>query len=421
MTIERITKQQEAGLVDSVMEAIKLANAGAHPNDAIIKVATIKKYAKPYVQRMVEAFNVSKGIKHRKEASGDAKAASFDIADPDVIFKAMYPDNVAAPAEVKAAEWEPSGTNMDETRVFDLDSAPVVSEKAEEVHSYGQPSVDLLMKQACNEMYRQEREVATARGEMAAVRERLRDGIIKLSSYFKTSTHEPFEQFEKIALQFGGKSLEPVLSEIWSAARLERNPRDKRASGAAAAAPEDRTPYAILDDIIDARNLYGSLAVKAAKLQAKLAVYRAGLHERMQALIKVADVVTPFMLGALLPKGLNESFAKGMATPGSKTLEDITSIDFDAERKGIQAKTMLHDMLKYDDVLRRADPNKVVQVFNDISKVAPRAVDSPLIMRGLMRKAIESNTYDPFEITNLINIETGLKKRDAPVKVDQGA
>ena len=148
MSIDKMTKQQEASLIDSVSQAIKFANAGMSPNDALTKVATEAGWNKHFVKRAVEAFNTSKAIKHRKDAKGEEKAAAYEIADPEVILSKLYPETVAAPCDVKSAEWEPTGMEMDETRVFKLEHAPVL-DRAEKPAEY-RKDLEMLMKRALN-------------------------------------------------------------------------------------------------------------------------------------------------------------------------------------------------------------------------------------------------------------------------------
>ena len=415
MAIERMTKHQEYELVQAITAAVKMASAGMHPNDAIIKMATEKGYGKPHVNRMIEAFNVSKSIKHRKDAKGEEKAASFDIADPEVIFSKMYPESVQAPTEVKNAEWEPAGTNMEETRMFNLDTAPVISERRPEIHSYGQDGLDLLLKRACDEQHRQERTAEHIRQGMVDARECMQSELSKLAGYFRQIPHEPFDVFEKAALTIAGDSIKPVLELVWQMARRSEDRAEKHASATTEIKIGDRKPYELLNNILEARTKYAEATVKYAAAQQELTAYKADLNERMYALTKYSSgigALTPFMVGTMLPKGIGESVGKGTSKPLSPA--DLTSVDFDAERKGIQTQSMLHDLMQNDEVLRRADPVHVVKAYNDLSTVAPRAVSSPMILRGLLRKAVESNAYDPYELANLVNMETGLKKRDVP-------
>lgn len=419
MNIEKMTKQQEADLVDAISSAIKDANAGAHPNEALYKVAQARGWTANFVKRAVEAFNVSKSIKHRQSAQGDAKAAAFDIADADVILKRLYPEQVETPAEEKAAGWLPAGVHVDESRVFDPERAPVLNKRAVS-RSHGPADIEQLMSRACNELYRQERVVASHKQAMAEAREDMLSGIRKLASYFRTSVHEPFERVESAVLQYDSKS-KPLMDTVWQLAKRASLGRDTRASGPAKVNPVDRQPYAIVNDIFTARDKYANAAVKCAAVDKELTEYRSGLKQRMAVITKSAAGATllPFMLGTLLPKGTTEGL-KSFKTTATLSPEDITSAGFDAERKGIATQAMLHDFMTHDEVLRHAEPSAVVQAFNDISSVAPRAAEEPLVLRGLLRKAVEGVSYDPYESANLVNMEYTLKKRDLPMsKMDK--
>jgi len=325
------------------------------------------------------------------------------------VIKSLYPDNVETPAEVKQAEWEPTGIDVEETRVFNLDTAPVVDRH--ESNDY-RKDLEMLMKRACDEQHRQEVEVSDLRQKMASARIRLSKSLQKLAEYFRVTGHEPFEKVESAVLQFD-PTAKCVMDTVWTLAKCASFKTDKRASSAAKVVYGDRTPYAVVSEIFAARDAYSHAAVKCAKASEELADYKLNLHERMTKLSAGLESVAPFMMGRLLPSAVGFS-------DSSKSPEDITSVQFDAERKSIQAQAMLHDLMQHDEVLRKADPKKVLSAYNDISSLAPRAAESPLIMRGLLRKSVETNSYDPYESANLVSIETGLKKKDAPMgaKVD---
>ena len=415
MSIEKMSKQQEVEFVDAVTHAIKLANDGMAPNVALAKVASDEGWNKHFIKRAVEAFNTSKAIKHRKTAQGEAKAASFEIADPEVIIKTLYPDNVQAPAEVKQAEWAPTGMDMEETRIFDLEHAPTLSHDSTKGY---QKDIEMLMKRACDEQHRQEVVVADLRQKAASARLKMINGIQKLSAYFRLNTHEPFDRVESALLQFD-KSAKCVMDTVWDMSKRASFKVDKRASGPAKVQYKDKTPYTLVGEILESKEAYARAIVKCAAADQELKTYKVELRERMEKIAVGGGTLAPFMLGMVLPKGSTEAL-KSMTTTGPTSPEDITSVQFDAERKGIQTQMMLHDFMKHDEVLSKADPRKLVQAYNDIASVAPRAADSPLIMRGLLRKSVETASYDPYESANLVSIETGLKKKDAPMgaKID---
>lgn len=421
MSVDVMTKEQEGKLVDSVMDAITLTNGGMHPNDAIVKIASDRGYNQNYIRRMVEAFNVSKSLKHHKSASGEARTSSFDIADPSVILAKLYPDDVVSPAAVKQAAWEPAGTDMQETRIFMLDRAPRKDMPVSAgVFTHDGPTFDILMKRACNELYRKERVLEDLRHNMAADRMTLLANIDKLASYFKTVDHEPFARVEGAAMSYFGNGIKPMMDTVW---RLARGASfgEKRAS--CATRPSrlvDKTPYMLVDSIMDARTKYVDSAVKCAAALADVTTYKDRLNVRMRLFSKFSAMAGPAVSGAvaasvnkLLSKLPPTTSTVGDELPG--LTYDVLPAAYEAERQGIHTQMMLHDFLRNDPVLSKADPQSVISAYNDIASLAPRAAATPVAMRALLRRAVEMESFDPNELSNIAKFETELGKQEQPM------
>ena len=418
MSVEVMTKAQEGKLVDSVMEAITLANEGLHPNDAVIKIASAVGYNQDYVRRMVEAFNVSKSLKHQKSASGDAKADAFDIADPEVILGKMYPDGEDTPDVAKAAEWEPSGTNMEETRFFDLEHAPVKNAAVKkEVHTYDGQSIDILLKRACNELYRKERSLEDVRHKMASDRMSLLGSIDKFASYFKSLDHEPFARVEGAAIAHYGKSIAPLMDNAYTLCKGAAF-GEARAEGAwKPIAIKDRAPYAMLSDIMTCRDQYAHSVKQCSTALIDMNDYKDKLNRRMRIFSKIAGAGGAAAMGGAVASAVSNLLSKlPTSTPADEApglAQDVLPPAYEAERKSIQTNMMLNDFLKSDPVISKADPQRVLSAYNDISSIAPRSTGSSAIMRSLLRKAVESESFDPFELSNITKLETEMGKQDS--------
>jgi hypothetical protein len=418
---QMMSKMDEAKLVDSVIAAIKQASAGMDPTDAIIKVATDCGYNKDYTARMVEAFNVSKAIKHRKEARGDQRADAFPIADVDKVMAAMWPDNVATPAEQKSASWEPSGTNMSDERHFDVEHAPKL-DTGSIGNTWDSQDIDILMKRACNHLYKMEHDLEEARFQVANAKEGLVGAISKLASYFRNMTHEPFDSVEAASLQYWGNDVKPLFDMVWDSSNRKAF-HEKRASGPSKVCYKDATPYVLTEQAIDAKNNYSEWSQKFAAMKEMTDDYRDKLGLRMRVLSKYAAVgggFFPLLAGA----AINEASKKGLISKSTDERQSMENQalppDYEAERRAIIAQTMMHDFMTRDPVLSKANPKDLVSAYNDVVSMAPRIAEQPAAMRGVLRKAIESGSLDPYELSNLINMEVGMK-RHQEVERPEGA
>jgi hypothetical protein len=69
-----------------------------------------------------------------------------------------------------------------------------------------------------------------------------------------------------------------------------------------------------------------------------------------------------------------------------------------------------------DDVISGFHPDDVLQHYNEISQLAPRAASQEGLVREILRKRLEGgkNAIDPYDVDLLLNIENKIKQRDDP-------
>lgn len=91
--MNKLSKDDEQKAMLALESAIQLANDGMTPSDAIVKAARDAQLEAPMVQRVVEAYNVSKTLHHFKKAAGAERGASFPIAIPEAIIATLFPPN----------------------------------------------------------------------------------------------------------------------------------------------------------------------------------------------------------------------------------------------------------------------------------------------------------------------------------------
>lgn len=419
--VETLSRSDEQNLVDATIEAIKLTKEGQHPDAAISKVAVDRGFNRNFIARMVEAFNVSRSLKHFKQASGDDKASVFDIADIDKILKTVFPEGVSTPAAVKLAAWVPPGTDFEEHRVFKLHEEPRASVPRAETKSHDGPPFDMLLKRAYKQLSIKEREAETSRHAMASSRIQFFDGVTKLANYFRTVPCEPFARVEAAALRFWGERAKPLMNMVYTMSKgSEFNV--KRASKPGYFKYSDSAPYTMLQDVMTSADNYIKTATAHLKLSRAADSFRDELRLRERVFGKRSFIV-PALTGAMAEKYMNTGLkARMQADEASAAAEKILPPEYQAESKAIRAQVMLNDFLGNDQVLRNADPSFVIKAYNDISALMPRAAQAPMIMRGLLRKAVEAgSSYDPYELVNLVGLETGLKKLETPGVSRDGA
>ena len=89
----------------------------------------------------------------------------------------------------------------------------------------------------------------------------------------------------------------------------------------------------------------------------------------------------------------------------------------DAEMHRITMQAMLAEFLANDPVISTYDPEQVIEAFNQVSQLTPRASVQPAVMRGQLRKMLQQqDAMEPFEAKQLVDIESGLKGLSEPSK-----
>src|SRR3954469_14300961 len=92
---QKLTKESEERILDSLEEVRGLLSEGTHPTDAIVKVASERKIPAGHIQIMVSAVNVGRTNEQRVSAEElFKKAEEFPLANTHDVLKRLYPDQV---------------------------------------------------------------------------------------------------------------------------------------------------------------------------------------------------------------------------------------------------------------------------------------------------------------------------------------
>jgi hypothetical protein len=106
--MNKLSKAAEQKAMLALESAIQFANDGMTPSAAIVKAAQAAKLEAPMVQRLVEAFNVSKTLHHFKKSAGSERASTFPIASSESIMAELFPPDPTTPRKEAAAAVHPA-------------------------------------------------------------------------------------------------------------------------------------------------------------------------------------------------------------------------------------------------------------------------------------------------------------------------
>ena len=129
---------------------------------------------------------------------------------------------------------------------------------------------------------------------------------------------------------------------------------------------------------------------------------------------KEAGSILPFAAGSALgnlAKGMGDKLVPPRQQLVDKTVERLG--ENDNRLRAIQTQTMLHDLMNNDPILAGYQPEQVVDAYNQLSEVAPRAAQHRMITQSLLRKYLEQATaVDAFDVDQLLGVEKKLIEQD---------
>jgi len=140
--MKEISKKDEGRIIEALEKAVKEANKGAAPDEALVKVAEEYGFQPEIIKRMVAAYNTSKTLSHLKSASDDEKAGSFPIASPEVIIERIFPKEPETPAKQASTLLHPDYLVDDGTEFRSMDKVaktielPPMTEKTAEAYNH---------------------------------------------------------------------------------------------------------------------------------------------------------------------------------------------------------------------------------------------------------------------------------------------
>jgi hypothetical protein len=275
------------------------------------------------------------------------------------------------------------------------------------------------------------------RRQQSAARDALTGNVLALRDYFKTAHHTRLllGEVEADCQAAWGNEVTTLFDGV-----SQGLPRaGKRASALPLklqAVDLGSEPYAWVKAALDARTEWTQLASqiqtleKQAGEQVAIHVERAGLIDDGSSVLGPLPEGEGFLakraaggflaslgLGSLASRGL-QAGASSVARPTTPQLVDnmvakLEDPSHENNLRSIRAKADLTDFLANDDVISGFDPDEVLDAYNEISQLSPRATGQPALMRSLLRKRLTQGAVEPFEAGQIVDIEKGLRENTA--------
>lgn len=455
-TVKRLSKEAEARLTDALGSVADLVAGGESPTDAIVKVASGLGLPAGHATLMVTTYNIGRSEAQRKGGNDlFEKSAEFELADAAAVLERMFPERVKTAAEVAYG----SVVSADYSRRPDFGRPR--NEPLEKVASAGLPPMEtrsgvlvvaspqslppepaFAMKRAYEKSETLRRRVEAARGEASHAGDELSRGIAKLADYFREFRCQPFPVVRDNACRLLGKKASVLMDMV--AARVNGAERQKLARTQMVEPVRfDTAPYSLIEgclklgeSYLSKQAAYESLEKSAATESEELLrpfsaspTPAAGSGEAAGVLgfcEKEANGLVSGLAGYALGKARSAPILSTLASEElsgpsmddmrTKATSSLTDPVLQAKIRNAQTGAMLSDLMANDEVIRGYHPDEVLQHFNSISQIAPRAASNQAMVQAMLRKRLVGgvNAIDPYDIDLMLNVENKIKQRDDP-------
>jgi hypothetical protein len=425
-----ITAETESRLMEAGKTMVRLTNEGSTPDSALQKVAKDNNFGPDFVERLAQMYNTSRTLKMMKEAGGETKRTiDHPLADASAVISELFSDVGEKSASVK-------GNRV--TASLDHDPMTICTDefvKAASAEVGTGPSYirdpHLLLKRAYNIADAIEKEAAALASEVARIDESRLVYLQKAASYFRSMYHDPFAEVEQriksAHAELGSHAMDAVWAMMDGARKLEKRAEEQPSRPLHV---PNQSPYKEIEEVIKLSCAKAKAKRRAAAAKASAKEYKAEIKKRAQAIASgkaPAPTKQASFVGALQFKGVNEAIDSliGKDDEESAKAKAISkSVDpvHESNLRSIRAQSNLSKLLAEDPVISQYDPQEVTTAYNEISQLAPRTVTQPSVLRGYLRRFLESSpqaagrTMDTFEVDQLAGLES--KMPGAPMKED---
>jgi hypothetical protein len=397
---------------------IELINNGEKPTSALEKVARELDLNPNYIQRTGEALNVALFYGHMKSASD--KAADFDMGDIQEITKRIFGETEKTLAQ-KRAEWFPAAPvdinyNKLVTDPKYKRAAAAIASSTENYDSFG-VTYKGQFKKAVDYLSRLDREVDEIKTEKVANDIYIEAAFSNLISGFKkeASARTAFHEFESQAFAEHGERARPYLDLLYKSAGLQE------ARGANDAAYINYTPcreLEVFNSFLKAAKAKAEHDINVKEAEEHIVSERTKFKQagyRLNPLAQIFDKNDCAALDEYLEK------EAGIGDIGSSLVQDfISKFNNSSSGKPVfgnskidnrERMAILQELIMTDDILKKQDPRKIIQAYQQVLRLAPQISKEKEVVRAKLREMMAGQALHPTDANQLVEANTNLMQQ----------
>lgn len=426
--MQTLSRAHENRIVEAAERVVDLVNQGMAPNDAMFKIASEVKLTPEFVRRLTEVFNTSRMLAHFNTAPPEKRADAFPLVDAEVVIARMYPKVEKAASDNKIRRT--SGFAAPPSFV-----APVMTKAADAERTfgkettYGRAEISRVVHRANLLKAAAERELEHLRTDAAYRRHQLQTHLVKAADCFWKVNRPSFADVEAQVLAHYGVPAKDVMTLVYDLCE-GGSLGEKRAESPAENAifDEDEPPYCHIRNALQAAAAAADFSQKCAAVTQELREYTQALDTRLglgrpgtearripfpfdDLMDKESAAVPSLTASVLLGNQLSQLFERQSNNDNrmEQKIQHGFDPEYEASLRAARTKTLLNELMTVDPVISRYNSEDVVAAFNEISSMTPRVANQPALLRGLLARRLELGRIDPFEASQVVTTERGLK------------
>jgi hypothetical protein len=408
-----LSMDAEQRILSAVDRVAANVAAGDTPTAALVKAAREYSLTPNFIQLTGRAYNIAQNTCQRHSSDDPLeKSADFDVADAEEAIREIFPAQVKSAAvrqqeTVISAEYAAPPSHL-YTRHLEAQKRAAVTPWPEiQVSTIPRDESDAYTR-AYSRMQVRKTAAEEAGRQLRMLEHELVSKLAGLREYFNQFDALPFQTVARNARTRFGKAAEEVMLEL-----IAQQPQLwKQASDQLHLVDPQAKPYADILACVKLAEEIHTRSQEYAQIQAAMVEKEATEQKPFRpASDSLLEGIEPKQAAFINPVTTMQ-LANGLSTLRGHmwNAQPISQLDdpvHDRNLQDLKTRTMLHMMMADDPVVKGHDPYAVAAAFNELNQLAPQATMQPAVLTPFLRKRLQQDGLDTFELGELAKLEYG--------------